>query len=127
MVSVIDDAVRADRIWIKIQRNPSSIVFTKPKALGKNDPVGSPATGTVLPAQIVRVTNDSQATVVGGSAGVAPKHALVVFGITGHPTQPDNDIDEGYTFPYDGEIYRVNKVKRVPGGMQATATTGGPT
>lgn len=124
-VAAIDDAARAERIWIKIQRHPSSIVFTKPKTIGKNDPPGTAGSLTVLPAQTVRVTSDSRATVVGGVAGTAPKHALVVFGIQGHPTQPNTDIDEGYTFPYDGETYRVNKVIRVPGGVQAIATTGG--
>lgn len=122
-VPAIDNAARAERIWIKIQRNKLPIVFTKPKVVTKTGTTPE----TALPAQMVRVTSDSRATVVGGVAGTAPKHALVVFGVKGHPDPAvtDTDIDEGYTFPYDGETYRVNKVIPVPGGVQAIATTGG--
>lgn len=117
----IDASVRAERIWAKIERWPSSIVFTKPRVVAAN---GTVTPETQLAAQTVRVTADSRATVVGGSAGVAPQHALVVFGIKGHPTLPDSNIDEGYSFVWDGLTYRVNRVIPVPGGIQAICTTG---
>lgn len=104
-----------------IEGDPTEVAFTKPRIVQAD---GTVIPETTLGAQTVRVTSDSRASVVGGTAGDAPRHALVVFGVRDHPQQDDSDIDEGYTFEYGGEIYRVSRVIPVPGGVQAIATTG---
>lgn len=111
----ISAAVRKERIQRKIDRWPSDVVFTRPRVVQGDGTVIPEAT---LPPQQMRVTLDSRATVVGDSAGIAPKHALVVFAVDGA------DADEGYTFEHDSETYRVSKVLRIPGGLQVIATTG---
>lgn len=118
----IDASLRAKRAWIKIQRKPSSVVFTKPAVNLKTGQTPAVA----LPSQTVRINSDNRATVIGGSAGLAPKLAVIVYGVVGHPDPAiiDSDIDVGYTFPFEGETYRVvNIIPNTPGEIQAQATT----
>lgn len=116
----IDASLRAERAWLKIQRKAVSVVFTKP---GINLKTGS-SPAVELAAQTVKISSDSRASVIGGNAGVAPKRAVIVYGIVGHPTEPDSDIKIGYTFPYAGESYRVvDIIPGTPGEIQAQATT----
>jgi hypothetical protein len=117
----ISNAARAERIWAKIQRKPSSVVFTKPAT---NDGAGNVTPAATLAAQTVRATSDNRASLVAGLAGAAPQRHLVVFGIKDHATLADTDINEGYTFTYDGDTYRVVDTVAVPGGVQAIARMG---
>lgn len=118
----IDASLRAERAWLKIQRKPSSVVFTKP-AVGTKT---SETPAVPLPAQSVRISSDSRASVIGGAAGLAPKRAVIVYGVVGHPDPAvlDSDIRVGYTFALEGDIYRVvDIIPGTPGEIQAQATT----
>lgn len=117
----IDAADRAERIWLKIERKPTSVSFTRPSSTMGG--VVTPA--TTLPEQVVRINSDSRASVVGGTAGLAPKRAVVIYGVVGHPSRPDNDIAEGYTFVLGTDHYRVIDIVEVPGGVQAHAVATG--
>lgn len=123
MVDAIDAAARAERIWLKILRKPSSVALETPKVTTKTGV--TPA--TTLAAQTVRVVSDNRATVVEGVAGVAPTRAVVIYGVKGHPSEDvaDTDIKEGYTFKIDGDTYRVTEITDVPGGVQALARVSG--
>lgn len=116
----INDAARAQRIWSKIGRKPSSIVFTKPRI---NDGAGNVTPATDLAAQTVRVVADNRATPVEGVAGAAPTRAVIIYGVIGHPDAAvvDSDIAVGYETRIDGKQYRVTQTWSVPGGIQAQA------
>lgn len=118
-IGAISDAARAERIWAKIQRKPSSIAFTRPKVVTKSGTTPE----TVLAAQTVRVVADNRATPVEGVAGAAPTRAVIIYGVVDHPDPAvaDTDIREGYTALIDGKHYRVTDVLSVPGGLQALA------
>ncbi len=122
-MEAISDAARAERIWLKIQRKPSSIVFTKPRVVAAD---GTVTPETQLAAQTVRVVSDNRATLVEGVAGAAPQRHVVVYGVKDHPDPAivDSDIQEGYAFVLDGDTYRVTDTIPVPGGIQALARTG---
>lgn len=110
----IDAATRAANTLRLIERKPSSVIFTKPRVVNGD---GSVTPETALPAQVVRVNASNTARVIGGEAGLNPKRAVMVYGIAGV-----NDIDEGYTFLIDGELYRVEHViPGTPGVIQAQA------
>lgn len=118
----IDAATRAERIWVKIQRNPTSVIFTKPRVVS--------GTGTVTPetqlaSQTVRIASDNRASVVEGVAGAAPKRNAIVFGIRDHATLTDTDMAEGYTFDHEGDHYRCTDVILVPGGKQGVFVVNG--
>lgn len=121
-VDAIDAPTRAARAWARIQRKPLPVVFTRPRrVLGD----GTVIPETQLPAQVVRVESDDRASVVEGVAGVAPRRHVVVFGVRGHPTQPDTDMQEGYTFSAEGDPYRVTDVIVQPGEVQGIAVATG--
>lgn len=117
----IDASLRAERIWVKIERKPSSVAFTRPKQVLK--------TGTIaaleLPVQVVRVVSDNRASDVVGVAGTAPRRQAIVYGIRDHATLPDTDMDEGYTFLLDGDLYRIVDTIKIPGGLQGIAVVDG--
>lgn len=119
MVTPIDNALRAERVWIKIQRKPASIAFTKPKVVTKTGTTAA----TALAAQTVRVVADNRATPVEGVAGAAPQRHVVIYGVRDHPDPliQNSDIQEGYEAMIDGKHYRVVDVLKVPGGIQALA------
>lgn len=120
-VRPIDDSARAVDVWRRIERDPTRVVFTKPKVINGQTGVVTPA--TALPAQCVRVVADNRATPVEGVAGVAPTRAVVIYGVKGHPNAEvaDTDIAVGYETRIDGKQYRVTQVLNVPGGVQALA------
>ena len=122
-VEAISNSARAQAIWRKIQRKPQSVAFTKPRVVAGD---GTVTPETQLPAQIVRIVSDSRATLVEGVAGAAPQRHVVIYGIKDHPDEDiaDTDIQEGYTFVLDNDLYRVTDTIPVPGGVQALARTG---
>lgn len=120
----IDPVARAVTAYRLILDKASSIVFTPPAVISKT---GSAAAVPLSP-QTVRINSDNRATVIGGASGVAPKRAVIVYGLVGHPdpSVADNDIKVGYTFPYAGETYRVyDIIPGTPGEIQAQATSAG--
>ena len=118
-MAAISDAARAQRVWRKIQRKPSSVVFTRPQVTLKTG-VTPEAT---LAAQTVRVVADNRASLDAGAAGATPRRAVIIYGVKGHPDSAvvNTDIAEGYMATIDGKRYRVTQVWAVPGGIQAQA------
>lgn len=116
---------RAADAWERIQRNPTTVTFTRPKVVTKTGT--TPA--TVLAPQVVRIEPDNRESIAQGIAGVAPLLHATVYGICNHATLPDTDMDEGYTFDYLGDHYRCINVKLVPTGnpgeAQGTFTVNG--
>lgn len=117
MVTPIDEATRAERIWLKILRKPASIAFTKPKVTLKT----GATTDTLLAAQTVRIAYNNPVTLIEGESGTAPQVGAIVYGVQGHPDESveDTDMAEGYTFTHEGNRFRISDVIPVPGGLQA--------
>jgi hypothetical protein len=115
MVTAIDEAARAERIWSKILRKPVSIVFTTPRIVSKTGTTAAAA----LEAQTVRIAYNNPVKLIEGESGTAPQVGAVVYGVVGHPSAEDTDIGEGYTFEHEGNRFRISDVIPVPGGLQA--------
>jgi hypothetical protein len=111
-------AKRAANAWRRILDKPSRISFVKPRVVAANGTVTPEST---LAAQTVRLERDSTAALLGGSAGAAPVMRVVVFGIRGHDSLADTDIEEGYRFAADGDQYRITEVINTIGERQGLA------
>lgn len=119
---------RAADAWRRINRSPAraddgeiGIVFTKPAVVTKTGK--TPAVD--LPRQTVRIEPDNRPRVVEGEAGSAPVRHATIFGIRGHATLPDTDVEEGYEFSLAGDHYRCVDVTLVPGEKQADFVVNG--
>jgi hypothetical protein len=123
MLTAIDEAARAERIWLKVQRKPASVVMTRPKVVTKT----STTPESVLAAQTVRIASDNRPRPIEGVAGSAPVRHAIVYGVVGHPDPAvtDTDMAEGYTFTHEGDRYRCVDVIAVPGGVQGTFVVNG--
>lgn len=99
---------RAQDAWRRISEKPTSITIKRGTA--------------ALPAQTVRLeaSNASTGNQVSGSAGISAKQTVILFGITGHPTLADTDVQYNDRFAVDGIQYRVVMVTRTNGEVQAT-------
>jgi hypothetical protein len=97
---------RAVLAYRRILQKPSSIAFKT-------------SSGTTLDPQIVRIESDNRANPVQGVSGVAPKRQVIIFGIRNHPSIPDTDIKEGYTFNLEKDRYTVRDVIYTLGEVQA--------
>lgn len=104
---------RATDAWRRISRNPTTVVFTRPKVNRKD---GTSTPSAELAPQVLRIESDNRAAPVLGESGTAPVRQAIVYGICNHPTLPDTDMDEGYEFDYQGDHYRCVDVKLVPSG-----------
>lgn len=111
----IDPVARAVTAYQLILDKPASVIFTKPLVANAD---GTVTPETDLPPQIVRVNLDNSPAPVQGVAGVGPQTHAVVYGIRQHPTEPDTDMDTGYTFVMDESRYRCIRVTLVPGAKQ---------
>lgn len=112
---MIDGARRAQRAWKRIGRLPTPVVFLRPRiVLGD----GSVTPESALPVQTVRIESDNRASVTAGEAGSAPTRKVIVYGIQDHPSQPDTDMEEGYTFSLENDLYRCIDVLSLPGERQ---------
>lgn len=105
------DATRAASVWAWILRKPTEVTLLR----------GS----TVLDAQTVRIEN-ANANEVGRESGTAAKRGVVVFGIQGHDTLADTDIQRGDKFKWNAagslanyEVIAVDKAQL--GQVQCTA------
>lgn len=116
---------RAAIQWARIQDKATDVEFVKPSTLSKDTPPGTKPAGIVLPTQTVRIEFDSRASIARGVAGSSPVLQATIFGIRGHPDIDDTDMDEGYTFEYEGDSFRIIDIIRVIGGVQAIAVVNG--
>ena len=111
--ATISASSRAVDAWRRIGRNPTTVIFTRPKVITK--------TGTTpaveLAPQVLRIESDNRASPVQGESGTAPIRQAIVYGICNHPTLPETDMEEGYEFDYQGDKYRCVDVKLVPSGV----------
>lgn len=112
-VTPISAAQRAVDAWHRIQRNPTSVTFTKPRVVAAN---GTVTPAAALAAQTVRIEPDNRESSVEGVAGLAPVRKAIVYGVINHPTVTDTNMAEGYIFSYQGDRYRCVEVKAVPSG-----------
>jgi predicted component of type VI protein secretion system len=109
-------AQRAQNAYRRIQDKPTTIVFRKP------NPPGRP---TSLAAQTLRVEVDNRASVTTGATGSAPRLGVLVYGWRDHPSLPNSDIAEGYTFTVGGDLYRIEDVILTLGEIQGTGVRTG--
>jgi hypothetical protein len=104
----IDEAPRAVTAWGRIQEKPSTITVRR-------------ETGAMVAAQTVRVEYGAFGSEVDSATGKASDRGLIVFGIKGHPTLPDTDIERGDKFMLDGVQFRVVDLVLTLGSIQAYA------
>jgi len=98
---------RAMDAWKRINDKPTSITLLR-------DGV------TTLAAQTVRVEFTYMAFQERSSgAGNMAIGACVIFGVAGHPTVVDTDIERKDQFEIDDTIYTVLQVVEYPGEVQA--------
>lgn len=111
--SFTDDLRASDRAaaqWERIQEKPTSIVIVR-------------GTATTLAAQTVRIELSSTVSgsqVTGDGGGASGSQDGYVFGIHGHATLPDTDIQRDDRFVSDGVQYRVITVVKTIGQIQAS-------
>ena len=84
--------IYASVAWATILDKPSDVVFITPL-------------GLTLPSQKVRLESANRATVQQSASGMGPLRELVIFGVRGHATVADTDMQEGYIFVYDKDEY----------------------
>lgn len=101
-------ADRAARAWARIQDRPTSITVYR-------DSIAQTA-------QTVRIeATNSRANIERRDAGEVSVLSIILFGVRGHATQADTDLERGDLFTYGGGQYRVIDVWRLPGEVQARA------
>lgn len=107
--SVLDAIpARAADAWKRINDKPAQIVLLRK--------------GIAQPVQTVRVEYD-RGTGGGaevGDAGKSARRGVIVFGIRGHATLPDTDIQRGDQFAHDGAQFKVIDVVHTLGEIQAS-------
>lgn len=97
-----DPHPRAHDAWERIQDKPTQITIKR---------VGTPQTVRIETANTVQETE--------GAAGQSSVRRTTVFGIRGHETKPDTDIQRGDRFAHNGVQYRVIDVVLTLGEKQA--------
>lgn len=91
-------AQRAKDAWKRINYKPSSI------SILRND------TPPYMAAQTVRVEYSIAQREVSGAGATTSVRGVTVFGVQGHPTIADLDIERGDKFELDDERYKVVSV-----------------
>lgn len=109
-------AQRAQDAYRRIMDKPTTVVFRKPR------PPGRPV---ALPPQTLRVEVNNRAGLATSESGSAPVMGVVVFGWRDHPSLPDSDIGEGYTFTLGDDLYRIEDVILQTGEIQGTGVRTG--
>lgn len=106
----IDTTTRAARAWARIQDRPSEVSLVRD-------------TTTTLPVQTVRIEPSDQRTIreASGAAGASGRQTVVIFGVRGHATAADTNIERDDTFQHLGKYYRVTQINLFPGEVQALA------
>ncbi len=106
--NAINATSRAVDAWNRINRNPTSVTLVR---------------GAVeLSAQMIRIEFDNQvdSEINGDGGGMSSRRDAVIYGVKGHPTVTDTDIQRGDRFAINGKRYRVVQTIDVPGEVQAT-------
>lgn len=102
------DEARAAAAWSRIQEKPSSVVIVR-------------GTSTTLAAQTVRLEySGNQPAEPSGGAGMSSKQTVILFGIRGHETEADTNVQRGDRFAVSGVQYRVVAMVQTIGEVQAT-------
>lgn len=101
--SAPSETVRAVMAWLRISEVPTEITI---------DRVGT--------AQTVRIEHHTVQT-VSGAEGTGAVARVTVFGVRGHPTVPDTDIQRGDRFAVADDLYEVVLTVALPGEVQAFA------
>lgn len=96
---------RAADAWRRISEKPSSVVLKRG--------------ATLLPSQTVRVEANSLPTEVEGAGGISSIMRVTVFGVRGHESVPDTNIQRDDVFGLNGTRYRVVHVIHQTGEIQA--------
>jgi len=91
-------AQRAKDAWRRISDKPSTIMILR------ND------TPPYLAEQTVRVEYSIAQREVSGAGATTTVRGVTVFGVQGHPTITDLDIERGDKFALEGERYQVISV-----------------
>jgi len=97
---------RAHDAWRRISEKPSSVVLKRG--------------ATLLPAQTVRVEANSLPSEVEGPAGISSIMRVTLFGVRGHESVADTNIQRGDVFGLNGTRYRVVHVIHQTGEVQAS-------
>jgi hypothetical protein len=104
----IDESQRAVDAWLRIQRNPTVVTLIR-----NNHP---------LVDQTVRVEMENTANADTPDGGVSgSRRSAVLFGVRGHPTVADTDVQRGDLFALNGARFRVVSIAMFPGEVQARA------
>lgn len=99
---------RAAKAWLRILDRPYALTLYR--------------ASVALDEQTVRLEYDSnQASESMGEAGKVGRRGLIIFGIVGHPTLDDTDIERGDRFVYGGDTFEVEAVLTLDGQIQAQA------
>ena len=99
---------RAQDAWTRINDKPSSISLLRDDTL------------PYLAAQTVRIEYSIARREVSGAGANTSVRAVTVFGIQGHATVADSDIERNDKFELDGDLYSVVNVnKTLIGEVQA--------
>lgn len=106
------EATRAALAWRRINDKPTSVTFRTPA-------------GVTLSAQTVRIESANTASEAMSDAGLAPERYVIIFGIRNHATLTNTDMQEGYTFNYLNDQYRIIDTILTLGEIQGTAEARG--
>lgn len=112
----IDVKVRAVRAWVRIQRKPTTLTIRRINPL-----TGAEQTPHIV---VVRVERDNEADEYQNMAsGENARGECVVYGITGHPTLPNTDLQRNDTFFLNGKTYTVVNMIDNTGELQFLCET----
>ena len=89
---------RAQDAWRRINNKPSSISLLRDDTL------------PYLAAQTVRIEYSIAQREVSGAGGSTIVRGVTVFGIQGHASEADTDIERNDKFELDDELYQVVSV-----------------
>jgi hypothetical protein len=102
---------RAQDAYRRVSEKPITIIFQDAKGLDAMTP------------QTVRLELDNVSSQSQAVAGAASRRKAVIFGVIGHPTQPDTIIRKGWRFTHDMRLWEVQSIVMQIGEIQATAET----
>lgn len=96
---------RAAAAWRRISEKPAQITIVRLE--------------TALSPQTVRIEFSDTVREKSGGAGKSSVRDVIVFGVQGHGTVPDTNIQRDDLFAYEGARYRVIDVVLQTGEIQA--------
>ncbi len=101
------DEQRAADAWKRIQQKPRSVVVMRD--------------GTKLDPQTVRVEYSARSSETPqGAAGTSSVQQAIIFGIRGHATLPDTDLERSDRMVFDDKEWEVISTIYTTGELQAT-------